>query len=61
MEILSQLSLGRFVKEFAKHLSVIEYEEGVLTLGLPKEVSDLLDSECVSKIELAIQEYTSDP
>jgi prophage antirepressor-like protein len=59
--IVEQLNLGKFIKEFAKHLSVIEYEEGVLTLGLPKEVSDLLDSECALKIELAIQEYTSDP
>jgi phage anti-repressor protein len=61
MEVLLQLSLGKFVKEFAKHLSVIEYEEGVLTLGLPKGKLNLLDSECALKIELAIQEYTSDP
>jgi DNA-binding transcriptional regulator YiaG len=35
--VVLQLKADMFVKEFARHLSVLEYEKGCLTLGLSKD------------------------
>jgi DNA polymerase-3 subunit gamma/tau len=59
--ILANLKIGRFIKEFAKHCVLESIDETQCRLNLDPEKSNLLESDYVQKIEVALRELFGKP
>jgi DNA polymerase-3 subunit gamma/tau len=59
--ILANLKVGRFVKEFAKHCVLESINESQCRLNLDPEKANLLESDYVQKIEIALRELFGKP
>jgi DNA polymerase-3 subunit gamma/tau len=59
--ILANLKVGRFVKEFAKHCVLESLNESQCRLNLDPEKANLLESDYVQKIEIALRELFGKP